>query len=845
MAQPTVFTTDRLLEFTSVAELSKLVGYTPGLWPAVAVKELVDNALDAAEDENLAPAIAVYISTTDRTITVKDLGPGIAADVVERLIDLHTKTSSREAYIAPTRGAQGNALQTILAMPFALDGATGRTVIEAQKIAHTIDFSIDHVHRIPRVSVARGPSFVKNGTFIQLRWPDSASSELDAAKGQILQIVRHFAFLNPHAAFRLIWNGTILVKATTINPDFRKWRAGDPAPAAWYDPESFARRIAATVAHDQKLGGSRTLREFISEFRGCSGSIVQKQILDTVGGARMPLAEFFNDGQNQQRVDRLRLTMHALTKAVPARDLGVLGKEHFATHFVDYGGTTAFDYKRVLIDAGSNVTYVLETAFAYCPDGVRRQKILGLNFSPRLSDPFNKLDWCEQDDGDDDDGSSLDTFLEHQRVTADEPTIFALHLACPRLMFTDKGKTKLDLPTAVKDHLVNAVESITKRWAKIVKAEERHASAEARREERLSRQRIISIKDAAWEIMEEAYMAASDNDTLPANATQVMYAARGHIQERTGKPLDRQRFNQTLLPDYIAEHGVDWDVVYSDRGHFREPHTGHIIGLGTLAVRAYLEKLGAPEFIGPQIKPAGIATSGPHGCFSAVMFVEKEGFDPLWESVDLAERYDLAIMSTKGMSVTASRKLADTMCGQYNIPLLVLHDFDKSGFSIIGTLREPTRRYTFTNEITVIDMGLRLADIGGLQAEDGYDRGDEDARRINLHKNGATSEEIEFLLHRRVELNAMTSRQLVDFVERKLAEHGIDKVVPTKGELERAYRLFAHGRTAQEVIERELAKLNGSTNISVPGDLKERVAAYLKDHPATRWDDAVAAILNG
>jgi DNA topoisomerase VI subunit B len=432
---PTVFTTDRLLEFTSVNELSKLVGYTPTLWPAVAVKELIDNALDACEDESLAPAIAVYISTTDRTIKVKDLGPGIAPDVVERLTDLHTKTSSREAYVAPTRGAQDNALQTILAMPFALDGVAGQTVIKAQEIALTIDFSIDHVHRIPRVSVTRGPSFVKNGTSIQLRWPVSA--RLDAAKGQILQIVRHFAFLNPHAALRLIWDGTILVKVEATNPDFRKWRAGDPAPAVWYDLESFARRIAATVAHDQKRGCPRTLREFISEFRGCSGSTVQKQILDAVGGARMPLAEFFKDGHNQQRVDRLRLTMHALTKAVPATDLGMLGKEHFATHFADYGGTTAFHYKRVLIDDPDlgNMPYVLEIAFAYCPDGGRRQKLLGLNFSPRLNDPFNKLDWCELYD-DDDDGSSLDTFLEHQRVTADYPTIFALHLACPRLMFT-------------------------------------------------------------------------------------------------------------------------------------------------------------------------------------------------------------------------------------------------------------------------------------------------------------------------------------------------------------------------------------------------------------------------
>jgi hypothetical protein len=84
------------------------------------------------------------------------------------------------------------------------------------------------------------------------------------------------------------------------------------------------------------------------------------------------------------------------------------------------------------------LTYVLETAFAYRPDGVRRQKVLGLNFSPRLSDPFYKLDWCEPDGG----GSSLDTFLEHQRVTADEPTIFALHLRSVRVCGVHRREMK-------------------------------------------------------------------------------------------------------------------------------------------------------------------------------------------------------------------------------------------------------------------------------------------------------------------------------------------------------------------------------------------------------------------
>jgi DNA topoisomerase VI subunit B len=143
---PTVFSTDRLLEFTSVNELSKLVGAAPADWPAVAVKELVDNALDACEDAGVAPIITITVTITGNTIRVADNAGGIASDVVERLADLRIKTSSREAYVAPTRGAQGNALQTVLAMPFALDGTVGRTSIQSHGVNHSVEFTIDHVH---------------------------------------------------------------------------------------------------------------------------------------------------------------------------------------------------------------------------------------------------------------------------------------------------------------------------------------------------------------------------------------------------------------------------------------------------------------------------------------------------------------------------------------------------------------------------------------------------------------------------------------------------------------------------------------------------------------------------
>ncbi len=63
------------------------------------------------------------------------------------------------------------------------------------------------------------------------------------------------------------------------------------------------------------------------------------------------------------------------------------------------------------------------------------------------------------------------------------------------------------------------------------------------------------------------------------------------------KELADRYFSQTLLPDYIEEHGVDWDVVYDARGHFEEPHTNRRIGCGTIEVRNYLHAMQEPDIV--------------------------------------------------------------------------------------------------------------------------------------------------------------------------------------------------------------------------------------------------------
>jgi DNA topoisomerase VI subunit B len=169
-----VFTTSRLAEFCSQKELVAQTGHPVEQWPLVVLKELIDNALDACEEADIAPVIKVAVNPITGVVTLSDNGPGIAPQTVKCLLDFNVRVSSREAYVSPTRGAQGNALKTVVAMAFALDGTVGETVIEAKGIRHTIRFGINGITREPQIEHTEEPGLVQNGTSITVQWPNSA-----------------------------------------------------------------------------------------------------------------------------------------------------------------------------------------------------------------------------------------------------------------------------------------------------------------------------------------------------------------------------------------------------------------------------------------------------------------------------------------------------------------------------------------------------------------------------------------------------------------------------------------------------------------------------------------------
>jgi Topoisomerase 6 subunit A/Spo11, Toprim domain len=400
-------------------------------------------------------------------------------------------------------------------------------------------------------------------------------------------------------------------------------------------------------------------------------------------------------------------------------------------------------------------------------------------------------------------------------------------------------------PRNIANDILDAVETATSKWTRQKKSEERHPGNIRYRASRMTREPRATQKEAAWEVMEQAYRAASGNGALPASARQIYYQARPKIMAMTeDKELAYGYFSQTLLPDYIEEHGEDWNVVYDARGHFIEPHTNRRIGCGTIEVGNYLHALKEPDIVPAEFADASVDIVGPSGNLAAVLFCEKEGFNPLFRAVNLANRYDLMIVSTKGVSVTAARQLIDNICGDHDLPLFVLHDFDVAGFLILGTLQRDTRRYQFSSDVKMIDLGLRLADIAGLEREPAA------ATRVNagilrgqLAENGAADSEIDILLHERVELNAMTSDALIEMIERKLQDYGLEKVVPEDDLLAKTYRAFHHSQELRKKFE-QIKDAFKDAEAEVPRNLNEQVRAILGEHGDLRWDDAVQIVLD-
>jgi len=441
-SQRETFTTSRLLDFFSEDELAKQTGHQPDDWPLVAGKELIDNALDACEESGIAPRIKATLG--EDHITVADNGPGIPPEVVAGILDYSVRVSSREAYVEPTRGAQGNALKTLLAMPFVLDGEHGRVVVQARGIRHEITIRVDRIRQEPVIDHQTADANGADGTSITIEWPDEASFIAENAKPRFLQVCEDYAWLNPHMALT-VEAGEDQRAYEPTDTTWAKWSPSQATPAVWYTAEDMARLIAACIAKDQEAGEDRTVRAFVSGFKGLSSTQKQKRVTETVGLSRSKLSELASGGElDDESICALVEAMHAESKVIKPKALGVIGREHFRQRCEAAGcEMESFNYQKIEDTSEDNIPSIVEVAFAAHKNALdpnddeiaaERRLITGVNWSPGLVNPFRELGEL---------GESLDSLLSEQFASLSEPVLLVVHAACPRVQYADRGKSSV------------------------------------------------------------------------------------------------------------------------------------------------------------------------------------------------------------------------------------------------------------------------------------------------------------------------------------------------------------------------------------------------------------------
>jgi DNA topoisomerase VI subunit B len=274
---------NRAMEFFTEKELTARMGGGPELWPSILVKELIDNALDAAEAHG-PPCIEVTVG--EDGFTVADNGPGLPAKIIEESLDYNVRVSDKSLYVTPTRGQLGNALKCVWAAPFVALGNKGASVIvHTGGFRHTVQVSADQIQGCPRVDHAmenRQP--VKTGTSVEVAWPSVACHKGKDDGNRFLPTVCSFAALNPHASFRYKTKNACQESPPT-DKAWKKWLPNEMPSPHWYDLVHFHSLIAGKLAASRRSGSRpQTLRDFIGEnFCGLSGTVVRSELLRALG----------------------------------------------------------------------------------------------------------------------------------------------------------------------------------------------------------------------------------------------------------------------------------------------------------------------------------------------------------------------------------------------------------------------------------------------------------------------------------------------------------------------------------------------------------------------------------
>lgn len=447
LSRPVVF------DFIKREGLQKLSGVTAHEWDLYILKELLDNALDADEaDKNMEhpriEAIVIYNRANNNqsfSIEVKNQS-NFPIENTQEIFDFSYRASDK-FFNYPSRGAQGNALKTILGMPYALnsfyfnnyDISHTPLIISHRHKYSTLKLKIDErQHKIKLIAESKyfqEDDVVEDLTSIKVnvrRFLQENPRTID----ELEDLAQAFAMFNPHAYFTfqfIILNGDDNIHKTYSFEGNPKWDGKydqrQIPPIHWYTLSQFRELIFSWYRQ-----------------KSSSAEYSISNVFQLFGFAQHPQFTFSEDRQlsaiidNNDELERLYIYIKSHQYIRKTIKLGEIGKEQIKeTCKSEISQPHLFFYRRYKTSyLQEEHPFVLEVAL-FSKNVEKRSIKVGINHSQTYLDPFFAKKFKLPDS--DEPVRGLGKVLDHYDLHNNTNTSLVIHLISPNLNYEDYGKS--------------------------------------------------------------------------------------------------------------------------------------------------------------------------------------------------------------------------------------------------------------------------------------------------------------------------------------------------------------------------------------------------------------------
>lgn len=701
--------TSMTVDYFTVDGLTKKTGLSSRNWSLVILKELVDNALDAMEPLTDKQLVIEYDHRTG-TLSVYDNGRGIKADTIEHSIyNFSVYHSSKRHFVTPSRGKQGNGLKTVICICYLQGYELLWHTAEGQLVRFLID---DTRKEYGEIAVSRQDAGQTENRGVTVK---------GFSYHALSEVVREYAESNPDVNITFRDGRQERLYKARIAPVDRS----ENTNIAFYDLGLFKSFLG-------RQDGSRTYKKILQETFGTA--IANKStIKGKLNSIDLDSPEFIADFQTV-RGSQEKKKFTALKPHMIGLD------RHFFTE-----------------DKKTGIPYCVEFSVRRLSEKADELKIwcyVNNTITYRDGHSIEITDGKEYRVGTrknlyaDDLYYLLESYPDYS---------FTLHFISPQLSYMDTGKVSFDVSGIAEKLCEELTRSLN-------------------REQRQHRSETVkppSKRELMRASLPEAFILASSGGKYSITARQLYYKVRelSGIDETESTYAD---FTQNILTEWLEQNpAADEKVYFSDRGNFYIGADQE--GLGTGNVRKVINTDGTAR---NQFFTYGGLTESIYlqpdfdirFRYDKALYIEKTGFDGIFKAEHIAEKHHMIIISGQGFGTRAAKALLYHLQEQ-GLKLYCLHDLDYSGVSIINALREPNEK--FPEPLQIDDLGITLDDMQRYWiTPERVNISSKDYAKID--QNRYTPEQQAFFFHpgfvQRVELNAFTTEQILEIIDRKLSK---------------------------------------------------------------------------